>query len=314
MKAFVASISIWALLVTSIHASGGDYPDRIFRFAELTDEDVARIDLKDTSVHDWLEVAGDPHLRPLDFVATGSGYDPSSFDFRVWLAWHDETDRLYVAAEYVDDIHVDFFDPSNEDFLASYGEPRLNFFIDGGDQGGGLVNPPSGPDGHYKFGRHVQWYWVCPGVFSDGVNLRMFTNSFFTPWVHLPPFADGGSGWFSENPTITIMEFYVTAFDILPWEGGPEDSVVSDLYPGKHISFALSISDLDTPLKFTDPPSLPDVAGYYSIRGPTYHEGADPWNADYWALGVLEGTGEVTPGNTAVRDLTWGRIKASLSE
>ena len=245
MKAFVASIAICALLVTSIHASGGDYPDRVYRFVELTDEEVSRIDLKDVSVDDWLEVVGEPSLWPLDFaVAPGSVHDPSSLDFRVWLAWHDETDRLYVAGEFIDDIHIDFFDPSYEEFLGSCGEPNLWFFIDG-DQGGGWVFDPKNPDGHYYPGRHAQWYWACAGVFSDGVNLRMFTNSNYTPWVHQPPFADGAAGWFSEKPTFSIMEFYVTAFDLLPWQGGPNESVVSDLYPGKHISFALSIGDWD---------------------------------------------------------------------
>ena len=305
MKAFVASIAICVLLITSVTTSA-DFPDRVYRFVELTDEEVARIDLKDTSVDDWLEVVGEPSLWPLDFaVAPGSVHDPSSLDFRIWLAWHDKTDRLYVAAEFIDDIHIDFFDPSSETFLGTCGEPNLQFLIDG-DQGGGFVFETDNYDGDYYPGRHVQWYWACPGMFSDGVNLRMFSNSRVTPWVHLPPFADGGSGWFSERPTFFIMEFYVTAFDLLPWLGGrPEDSVVSDLYPGKHISFALRIEDRDAPL---------DEADFYSIYGHTFDEGADYLDADHWALGVLEGRGETTGGNTSVRDLTWGRIKASLSE
>ena len=193
MKAFVASIALCVLLGTSVITSA-DLPDRVYRFVELTDEEVARIDLKDTSVDDWLEVVGEPSLWPLDFaVAPGSVHDPSSLDFRMWLAWHDETDRLYVAAEIVDDIHMDYFDPSNEEFLGSTGEPILLFSIDG-DQGGGLVSPPRGPDGDYIFGRHVQRYLSLSGCVQRWRQRRMFTNSFFMPWVHLPPFADGGAG------------------------------------------------------------------------------------------------------------------------
>ena len=167
--------------------------------------------------------------------------------------------------------------------------------------------PAARPGGEARTGLHVQWYWVCAGVFSDGVNIRMFDNSFFMPWVHLPPYADGGAGWFSEKPTFSIMEFYVTAFDLLPWEKGPDESVVSDLYPGKHISFGLSIGDRDAPVG-----SPSDGVGPHQIFGHNASWG-DPLRdekADTWADGILVGHDE----DTAVRDLTWGRIKASLSE
>ena len=69
---------------------------------------LGEIDLKDGSVEDWLDVLGEPTLTPLDFATPPSfpKYDPSSFDFRIWLAWHDSGNHLFVAAEMVDDIHV----------------------------------------------------------------------------------------------------------------------------------------------------------------------------------------------------------------
>ena len=182
MKAFAASIAICVLLVTSVITSA-DFPDQVYRFVELTDEEVPRIDLKDTSVDDWLEVVGEPSLWPLDFAAPpGSVHDPSSLDFRVWLAWHDETDRLYVAAEFIDDIHIDFFDPSSETFLGTCGEPNLQFFIDG-DQGGGFVFEPDNHDGDYYPGRVA----MCSGTGLARVCSAMASTSECSPTAKSRP-------------------------------------------------------------------------------------------------------------------------------
>ena len=48
------------------------WADRLYPFTELTDEMRARIDLKDGSIDDWLEVLGEPTVTPLDF-ATARG-------------------------------------------------------------------------------------------------------------------------------------------------------------------------------------------------------------------------------------------------
>ena len=78
------------MLLTALRLEA-QFQDRLYPFAELTDEMRARIDLKDGSVGDWAEVLGEPTLTPLDFVTSpwaygGGEYDPSSFDFRIWLA------------------------------------------------------------------------------------------------------------------------------------------------------------------------------------------------------------------------------------
>ena len=75
-------------------------PDRIFPILQLTDRDVAEIDVTDGSVDDWEYIAGEPTLTPLDFAITTFGsYDPADMDFRIWLAWHDATDRIFFAME-----------------------------------------------------------------------------------------------------------------------------------------------------------------------------------------------------------------------
>ncbi|MCC7264297.1 MAG: hypothetical protein IT369_17440, partial [Candidatus Latescibacteria bacterium] len=83
---------------------------------ELTDEDLARIDLHDGSVQDWLQVVGEPTLRPADMsisvYPSRQYHDPGDLDFRIWLGWHGASNRFYVALERADDIHVNRFDRS----------------------------------------------------------------------------------------------------------------------------------------------------------------------------------------------------------
>ncbi len=97
-----------AILILLTGASlEAQFQDRLYPFVELTDEMRDRIDLKDGSVDDWLEVLGEPSLTPLDLALYpnwGYQYDPSSFDFRIWLAWHHGSNHHFVAAEMVDDL------------------------------------------------------------------------------------------------------------------------------------------------------------------------------------------------------------------
>ena len=47
------------ILLTAISLKA-QWPDRLYPFRELTDEMRDKIDLKDGSVEDWLEVLGEP--------------------------------------------------------------------------------------------------------------------------------------------------------------------------------------------------------------------------------------------------------------
>ena len=110
----LALLTAIPILLTPL-SSQAQFQDRVYPFTELTDEMRDLIDLKDGSVDDWLAVLGEPTLTPLDFTTDPrfSGYEPSSYDFRIWLAWHDATEHLFVAAEFVDDVHVSTYDRYN---------------------------------------------------------------------------------------------------------------------------------------------------------------------------------------------------------
>ena len=86
------------LLWLAIQA-GAHVGDRLYPIVYLSDEMLAEIQLDDGSVDEWYELVGEPTLSLLDFKEeiANSPLDPSDLDFRIWLAWHDEPARLYVA-------------------------------------------------------------------------------------------------------------------------------------------------------------------------------------------------------------------------
>ena len=78
--------------------------NRLYPFYELTDEMLEKIDIHDGFIDEWYEI-GEPNMTLLDFKTNNDFIppDPSNFDFRIWLAWHDEINRIYAAFIVIDD-------------------------------------------------------------------------------------------------------------------------------------------------------------------------------------------------------------------
>ena len=287
-------------------ALDAQWSDRLYPFRELTDEMRARIDLRDGSVEDWSEVLGEPTLTPLDFATSPSypEYDPSSFDFRIWLAWHGAGNHLFVAAEIVDDIYAGE-DPRRSPYWPPH-EASVHFWVDGDKSGGTVVET----DDHNSVIRDItmgqaQAYWAVAETHENGSNVFLKWVGIFSPWVNEVPYADGGGRMLESQPVFYVVEFYVTAFDRLIWDS-PEQSLVSELFAGKMIEFAMELEDTDTD------PSEPDRI--HCLFGPDASWGQPHiWTSDRWAHGSLLGADGGTDG-TAVESITWARIKASLSE
>ena len=85
------------LLFVLAASAGAHSGDRVYPIYELTDEMLAKIDLRDGSVQEWADLLGEPSMTLLDFayVYIDRSLDPSDLDFRIWLAWHDDTDRIF---------------------------------------------------------------------------------------------------------------------------------------------------------------------------------------------------------------------------
>lgn len=282
--------------------------DRVVPIFEIPEESFSEIDIHDGDIEDWLNVIGEPSLTGLDLTALiedpnkgitnapGEEYDPSDLDFRIWLAWHRGLNRIYAAAEGVDDVLVE---PDDDDEL--YWDGVVILQIDG-DHSGGVYS--------YKDGDESQWqsvqgfvggpmgYWVERQVrYPEYCKIGSPET---TCWFQAPPFADVGGATYGENPTVWMTEMYVTPFDRLVPDSA-EETVVTELRPGGIIGLLLVISDDDNPparnkeATFTIPPIDPDSP----TPGPV--EFAD---------GLLVPVGGLA--GSAVESVTWGRIKASL--
>ena len=246
MRASRISIPLITLVLTLV---GAVQAQTIYPFFELTDEDLERIDVTDGSIDDWLDVWGDAPLSALDFHPLGGvtkPYDPVDLDFRLWLGWHDATDRIYVAMERADDIYVNPYSRSTP-FLRymQFYDSGIEFRIDAaasGDSGyrTGFDNPTS--EFYLLVNQRTQLYGIIGETYDEGPHLQLMNFVIGAPssphgdWYLRPPYAEAGGTSFGERPTISVTEFYLTPFDHFVWND-PAASLASDLQVDKRILF-----------------------------------------------------------------------------
>ena len=306
------SVVLAIVLIGGSVASSRAQQTRVRPFIELTDADLERIDLHDGSVSDWIDVLGDAAaFTALEFIEgyIDHPYDPADLDFRIWLAWHDGTNRIYVAMERADDFYHNEFERSRTDAASRMlaHDSVISFFIDGdgGRDPRGL--PPEGEDFNLWMDRVSQWYWVLGETFDEGPSMRLVntdpdSRSEHGDWFLRPPYADGGGAHFGENPTISVTEFYITPYDLFV-VNDPQATQITDLFPGKVINFKTTIVDVEGP-RVDD--------GFFIY--PAESSFRFPGQGQDWADGFLLDPGGVIPDNTAVEINTWGRIKASFNK
>jgi hypothetical protein len=288
-----------AFLLAGLAGRGEAQSDRVFFIPELTDAQVAAIDIEDGSIEDWQEMVGEPVLLGADLYAVVGDYDPASCAFRVWLGWHGETDRLYVAMEQVDDVYINEYTDSNMQAHDS----NVVLYVDGDNSGGRFQFLSSDFPTEEEFllanNQHAQVYTAIAEVRGDSPPIELQWTSYYDDWSVKPPYADAGGGSFGDAPTVAVTEFYVTPFDFLVWNSS-EESLVSDLYAGKRIGLMMALSDFDV---WSD--------DLWERMHPTavfhLHQVS---NDAFFVDAVLVGGGPSE--DTAVEDVTWARIKASF--
>ena len=309
MRGLPIAAGIAGLLLELVSSTGAHIGDRVYPIFELTDEDVALIDVKDGSIADWLDIVGEPTLTSLDFEGykAGGGFvDPSDLDFRVWLAWHDATNRIFVAMERADDVYVNSFNRTARGPESNMGlwDGSILFDVDGDHSGGEFWPGVSDEEERWLlWHQQAQEYYAIAEVF-DGLShidlaqrlLLYDPDQFFL----LPPYAEGSGARFGEQPVITVTEFFVTSFDHLVWNR-PEDSLVSELFPGKIIGLYIMITDVDER-------PIGDQAFFNLSPSSLIPSG----NADRFGDAVLLGPGGGLPDDSVVESITWARIKAAF--
>ena len=313
--------------------SGG----RVYPVAELTDEMLEQIQLHDGRIDEWIELIGEPAMTLLDFQ-THSNYlppDPSDLDFRIWLAWHDDPDRFYVAFVASDDVYRNDHDHDGYGIRTNIPNyDSITLTIDGDHGGGAGTTSTSTEEELMEASGQAQLYdaiaRTASGPTMDNYVGRR-TGAF--SWKLFPPYGDAGGGVFGEAPVISVIELYVTPYDRWGTFDGIEETEFTDLDPaGQVIGFAIDmVEDWDL---------LPAGAGgRLRSRGsssmvtceqgigwswtPEAMQPSDPRfgtevdirnvRADFFLDGILLPAG-AGPEDTAAESVSWGRIKASLME
>lgn len=97
------------LLAFTASLCSGHEGDRVVPVLEIPDRLLSGIDIHDGDIEDWLDVIGEPSLTGLDLIPDtffGEDYNPSNFDFRIWLGWNRGLNRVYIAVQGIDDVPV----------------------------------------------------------------------------------------------------------------------------------------------------------------------------------------------------------------
>ena len=291
--------------VASAHIPApNDGGKEVYLIFEIPDADIADIDLRDGSIEDWLDVVGDAQLSAEQFhsapdIGDGAQYDPADFEFRIWLGWNQTGNHVWYAQEAVDNVYI------NEYAGGSLGDlwrhDAIELMLDGDHGGGQYQFAPdeeagiTQEDADLINNSHAQQY-VAIAEAPDNKKVGYLGKG--QDWVNALPYADAGGAAFGENPTTTVIEFYVTPFDRLVWDN-PGDSEPSPLFPNKIIGFQISVPDFDTE------PSV--YRGFHTLSG----QASTFRYAERFVDGRLIGSGD---SPTAAKADSWGRIKASFDE
>ena len=236
---------------------------RLYPFYQLTDEMLEKIDLHDGSIDEWYEV-GEPSMTLLDFknFRDSTPHDPSNLDFRVWLAWHDEPDRVYAAFIIADDVYRNSHNYTEDAWMDSY--DSIGFQIDADHAGGKGKRQWFSPtkeqlmEVHGDAQRYTALAKTATGpILDDGIWWE-YGGGIPKSWRVYPPYGDAGGMAAGEDPTISVIELYVTPFD--EWGEDAGDSRFSDLSAHQIVGFLLkSLSRRGTSMNV-------DAAGFIGIR------------------------------------------------
>ena len=285
------------VLAGTAHAHIGE---KVFLIFEIPDADLEDIDLFDADISDWEDVVGEASLTPEDFfadptVGDGASYNPADMDYRLWLGWNETNNRLYLAAERIDDVYINEYSGGAAATVWQY--DSVEFMVDGDHSGGqyNFNNSETMTDEEKARNQNSQAQkWNAIFDAPDG---RILGYPGRAEWLNSVPLSDGGGGSTGGGPTVSILEIYVTPYDDIIF-ADQESSVATDLEAGNIIGLQIAMPDFDEePQKYR---------GYHTLSG----QAATFRFAERFVDARLVGADEAT----AVADLSWARIKASFNE
>ena len=300
--------ALLGLLLWLPAAAGAHVGERLYPVSYLSDEMLAEVRI-DGRVEEWSELLGEPAMTTLDFgdIISDEPADPASLDFRIWLAWHDDPARFYLAFVAADDVYENAHDYSvlSQSVMSFYDSMGLAIDADHSGGPGCYKICEQGGDEWPEAKGQTQYYSAVArtvdGPILDDAGTRVNTGEF--AWTVFPPYGEGAGSVAGEAPYISVIEFYVTPFDW--WVNGydrAQDNAISELTARQVIGFGVVVYDYDPPQKVHDEdylmPQGVERTDLLFLRGD----------------GLLDGILlPVEPEGSAVEGSTWGRIKASLT-
>lgn len=290
-------ISVLALFLGFATGASAHIGEKIYLIFEIADVDLLDIEF-DGSIDDWENVVGPPSLLATDFfadptVGAGAQYDPADMDYRIWLAWNQTGNHMYVALDRVDNIYFNEYAGGNPGSV--WQQDSIEFMVDG-DHSGGSYNRNnedlSAEEKKRHFNAQAQKYNFTFDV-PDG---RWGGYPGSAAWANELPYLSAFGRSTGSNPTRSILEFFVTPFDDLV--ESEADSKVSPLFSGKIIGLQIAMADRDG--------GEEAYQAYHTLSG----QPATFRFAERFVDARLVGTGDPT----AVEDASWARIKAALAQ
>jgi hypothetical protein len=221
--------------------------DVIYPITGLTDADIAAITL-DGDLAEWIDIFGDPVLTGENFfadpsVGDGAPYDPADLSFNFRIGWHQQSGKLYVAVQRIDDVYINEYAGGNLGDIWRY--DSIEFQIDGDHSGGDyseLGDPNWDADEQMLNDNRTAQHYVAIADAPDGKHIGY--QGAGGGWVNFPPYTDAAGASGGSDPTSSVIEFYLTPFDDLIWNDS-NASVPSDLAPDKIIGFNITVPDFD---------------------------------------------------------------------
>lgn len=287
-----------ALLLLTVGAALAHSPEGLaveaFQFA---DDLVPTVDGR---LGDWA-IAG-PGLTAESFVdlVAAAPVDAQDFEVHVWVGWNESANRLYVAAEVVDDIHqVDR--PDGSAATRIFQDDDMEVFVDADHSGGQFADfsDLSNAEQLARNGTEAS-HFVLAGPHRDG---EFFVGFSAAAWYALDdgPYTQGALT-FDGTPGgrgVTRYEMAIVPFDRINVTADFL-SRGHDLREGEKIGFNLEFSDFDSRTDLLD--------AKWSLSG---GQNAFRLSERFADLVLMPLDDRFRP--TGIEKVSWGRIKASFA-
>ena len=258
--------------------------------------DAGALPLIDGDLSDWEGLTPALRMSAFEDLVTDADIDTEDFDVQVWIGWSDSANRLYVAVEVVDDIHqVDR--PAGTAVTRIFQDDDLEVFIDA-DHSGGQFADFSDLDPQEQLARNGTEanHFVLAGPHDD---TEEYVNFSAAGWYALAdgPYTEAQVRYEGDRGGVGVTR-YEMSFVPFNRVNVTADflSVPHDLQAEEVLGFNLELNDYDTRSELFD--------AKWSLSGAFNAFRLSERFTDLWL--------EPPARATAIEDLTWGRIKASL--